>query len=48
MRLWDRLFGKKYLSWEEYQEQMQTLEDQIWQHRTVKRPILPVRREKLR
>ena len=38
MGLWDKLFGKKYLSWEEYQEKMFELEEEIWQRKAALRP----------
>lgn len=37
MGLWNKLFGKKYLSWEEYQGKMQQLEDDLWQQQVARR-----------
>ena len=45
MGLWEKLFGNKYMSWEEYQNRMQALEDEVWERKGLrlprKKPILP-------
>lgn len=30
MKIWEKIFGKKYLDWEEYREKIQDLEEKNW------------------
>jgi hypothetical protein len=31
MKLWDKIFGKRYLDWDEYKEKINKIEEKNWQ-----------------
>ncbi len=37
MKLFEKLFGTEYMSWNAYQKKMQNMEREKWEHETIER-----------